>query len=107
MHRLKIALSVGIRRGVPYDGETTQDIRLGYVIVSAPGEERGGVISNDSGNALADANSKHSGHLNRLPILLLTAVTTLAYDFDAEGGNIAKASHMHNWSRSHGPSLSS
>ncbi|PLB41701.1 Pfs, NB-ARC and TPR domain protein [Aspergillus candidus] len=71
---LRFGLMVGIGGGVP---STTNDIRLGDVVVSVPTANSGGVIQYDFGKALHDGYFQHTGSLNRPSQVLLTAVSQI------------------------------
>lgn len=71
---LRFGLMVGIGGGVP---STTNDIRLGDVVVSVPTTNSGGVIQYDFGKALHDGDFQHTGSLNRPSQVLLTAVSQI------------------------------
>uniref|UniRef100_A0A093VRU7 Ankyrin repeat and KH domain-containing protein mask n=2 Tax=Talaromyces marneffei PM1 TaxID=1077442 RepID=A0A093VRU7_TALMA len=71
---LRFGLMVGIGGGVASEDA---DIRLGDVVVSKPTGTFGGVIQYDYGKALHDGCFERIGMLNKPPLVLLTAVSTL------------------------------
>ena len=68
---IKIGLLAGIGGGVPGEKD---DIRLGDVVVSRPGDGYGGVAFYDPGK-LKESGFRPTGHLNRPPDVLRNAVT--------------------------------
>lgn len=72
---LRFGLMVGVGGGVP----SKADIRLGDVVVSKPTDYGSGVIPYDYGKTLHDGQIR-TGHLNKPPQVLLTAVGQLESD---------------------------
>lgn len=68
---LRFGLMVGIGGGAPTD---QNDIRLGDVVVSTPSGQIGGVVQFDLGKRLPDGSFHRTGHLNKPPQVLLTAI---------------------------------
>ncbi|KAG9613436.1 purine and uridine phosphorylase, partial [Aureobasidium melanogenum] len=72
---IRIGLMVGIGAGIPRLEE--YDIRLGDVVVSQPDGLCGGVVQYDLGKAGADGSFQRRGMLNRPPLVLLNALSSL------------------------------
>ncbi|KAL4769224.1 hypothetical protein BDW60DRAFT_210310 [Aspergillus nidulans var. acristatus] len=72
--RLRFGLMVGIGGGVP---GKTNDIRLGDVVVSEPGQGHSGVIQYDYGKAVQGGILKPTGTSNKPPPILLTHINQL------------------------------
>ncbi|KAH0371624.1 Pfs, NACHT and ankyrin domain protein, partial [Aureobasidium melanogenum] len=72
---IRIGLMVGIGAGIPRLEE--YDIRLGDVVVSQPDGLCGGVVQYDLGKARADGSFQRKGMLNRPPLALLNALSSL------------------------------
>ncbi|KAL4965066.1 purine and uridine phosphorylase [Aspergillus stella-maris] len=72
--RLQFGLMVGIGGGVP---SQSNDIRLGDVVVSKPGERHGGVIQYDYGKAVQGGRFEPTGILNQPPQAILTHMSQL------------------------------
>jgi nucleoside phosphorylase len=70
---LRFGLLVGVGGGVP---SPENDIRLGDLVVSLPSAQGGGVIQYDLGRMEIDGFHR-LGTLNKPPVLLRTAITTL------------------------------
>ena len=68
---IRVGLLAGIGGGVPSE---KHDIRLGDVVVSQPCDGHGGVACYDQGK-LEESGFRPTGHLNRPPEVLLTAIT--------------------------------
>lgn len=71
---IRIGLMIGIGGGAP---TVKHDIRLGDIVVSAPGEAQGGVIQYNFGKAMQEQNFRMTGHLNQPPNLLLAAASAI------------------------------
>ncbi|GFG15670.1 hypothetical protein IFM5058_07569 [Aspergillus udagawae] len=71
---VQFGLMVGIGGGVP---STSNDIRLGDVVVSKPVGRYGGVIQYDYGKAVQGGQSEPTGTLNKPPQTLLTHMAHL------------------------------
>ncbi|CAD0099801.1 unnamed protein product [Aureobasidium mustum] len=84
---IKIGLMVGIGAGIPRLKE--YDIRLGDVVVSKPEGTSGGVIQYDLGKAKADGSFERKGMLNRPPLALLNALSSLEARHIKSGSKIA------------------
>lgn len=80
---IRVNLMVGIAGGAP-DG-TTQDIRLGDVVVSIPGHGQGGVFQYDFGKSIQNKEFLTTGYLNQPPTSLQTAVNGLSADYEIHG----------------------
>lgn len=77
---VKFCLLVGIGGGVP---SSTNDIRLGDVVVSKPTGTNPGVIQYDMGKALESGIFEQSGVLQPPPRVVMTAISNLRSDPDA------------------------
>ncbi|PGG95740.1 hypothetical protein AJ79_09893 [Helicocarpus griseus UAMH5409] len=71
---LRVGLMVGIGGGIP---STTNDIRLGDIVISYPTDTCGGVLQHDMGKIGEDGKLKRTGTLNSPPRLLLAAVNQM------------------------------
>ena len=69
---MKFGLMVGIGGGVP---SSSNDIRLGDVVVSTPSGSFGGVVQYDFGKAMSGGLFHRTGSLNAPPQLLLNALS--------------------------------
>lgn len=78
---IRIVLMVGIGGGVP----SRHDIRLGDIVVSVPGNGKGGVIQYDFGKAIQDQEFKPTGFLDQPPTVLRTALGGLRAHYKSEG----------------------
>ncbi|KAL4762918.1 nucleoside phosphorylase domain-containing protein [Aspergillus foveolatus] len=72
--RIDVGIMVGIGGGVP---GTSNDIRLGDVVVSKPVGKYSGVIQYDFGNAVQGGHFEPTGSLNKLLQILLTHMAQL------------------------------
>ncbi|KKO99476.1 hypothetical protein THAR02_08415 [Trichoderma harzianum] len=63
---IRIGLMVGIGGGAP---STKHDIRLGDIVVSSPGDGKGGVFQYDFGKTVQEQSFQHTGFLNQPPML--------------------------------------
>ena len=82
---VRIGLMVGIGGGAP---SPKHDIRLGDVVVSTPGHENGGVFQYDYGKTVQGARFLVTGNLNQPPQCMLTAVSVLDAEYQADGHTI-------------------
>jgi nucleoside phosphorylase len=71
---LRVGLMVGIGGGIP---STTNDIRLGDIVISYPTDTCGGVLQHDMGRIGKDGKLTRTGSLNSPPRLLLAAVNKM------------------------------
>lgn len=85
---VRIGLMVGIGGGAP---TTHRDIRLGDVVVSSPGDGKGGVFQYDFGKRIQDQDFQETGFLNRPPTSLLTAVMSLKVDYKRKPSSLETA----------------
>ncbi|KAJ5611872.1 hypothetical protein N7528_008977 [Penicillium herquei] len=74
---VKFCLLVGIGGGVP---SSSNDIRLGDVVVSKPSSMGPGVVQYDMGKALENGDFQQSGFLQPPPRLLMTALSSMKSD---------------------------
>ncbi|KAI0188487.1 hypothetical protein EV127DRAFT_367996 [Xylaria flabelliformis] len=81
---LRFGLMVGIGGGVP----TYHDIRLGDVVVSSVDYEKGAVFQYDFGQTIQDKAFKTTGHQDKPPKLLLSAVQNLQVKYKRSGNKI-------------------
>lgn len=84
---IKFGLMVGIAGGAP---STTNDIRLGDIVVSAPDKDSGGVVRYDHGKSIQSKKFKRTGSLNAPPLFLLSAVQMLSIEHRRSGHRIAQ-----------------
>ncbi|KAL2824405.1 nucleoside phosphorylase domain-containing protein [Aspergillus cavernicola] len=84
---IRFGLLVGIGGGVP---SIRHDISLGDVVVSSPGNGFRGVLQHDHGKWLEDQGFKLTGSLNKPPILILSAVSTLEAGHWVKGNGIKR-----------------
>jgi hypothetical protein len=85
---VRIGLMVGIGGGAPSPGH---DIRLGDIVVSSPGEGKGGVFQHDFGKKIQEQDFQETGFLNRPPTALLTAVVGLKIEHKRKPDSLEKA----------------
>ncbi len=83
---IRFGLVVGVGSGVPC---ASDDIRLGDVVVSTPGDGSGGVVQYDPVAAASEGRFVRTGALNKPPQVLLTAVADLAADHLMDGNRIS------------------
>ncbi len=76
---VRIGLMVGIGGGAP---TATRDIRLGDVVVSAPGNGTGGILQYDFGRAVQEQDFQMTGYLNQPPTLLRTATNSMQSEYE-------------------------
>ncbi|KAL8365007.1 hypothetical protein RB595_004020 [Gaeumannomyces hyphopodioides] len=79
---IRFGLMVGIGGGAP---TPKHDIRLGDVVVSGPHEDKGGVFQYDYGKTIQDQVFHHTGLMNKPPPILLTAISSLEAQYEADG----------------------
>lgn len=79
---IRIGLMVGIGGGAP---STKHDIRLGDIVVSSPGDGKGGVFQYDFGKTVQEQSFQHTGFLNQPPMVLRTAVSGLKSHYVLNG----------------------
>jgi nucleoside phosphorylase len=75
---IRFGLMVGIGGGAP---SRKHDIRLGDIVVSCHGGNHGGVFQFDYGKTTQDQEFCTTGHLNRSPPILGTAVADMEADY--------------------------
>ena len=85
---IRVGLMVGIGGGAP---SKKRDIRLGDVVVSAPGNDKGGVFQYDFGKTIQDQSFKPTGFLNQPPAVVRTAMTKIRGQYAIDGHNIEVA----------------
>lgn len=84
---IRIGMMVGIGGGAP---SQKHDIRLGDVVVSVPGDGKGGVFQYDFGKTIQDQKFRSTGFLNQPPTSLLTAVTAIRGQYEIHGHKFEK-----------------
>lgn len=85
---VRISLLVGVGGGAP---TRDSDIRLGDVVVSAPGDGKGGVFQHGFGKKIQEQDFQETGFLNRPPTVLLTGMMSLKVDYRRKPGSLEKA----------------
>ncbi|KAF2818592.1 purine and uridine phosphorylase [Ophiobolus disseminans] len=85
--QVRLGLMVGIGGGAPSDKD---DIRLGDVVVSSPGNGSGGVFQYDFGKTMQDQDFQPTSSLNQPLTVLLTAVGGLRAQYKLDGHGIDK-----------------
>lgn len=97
---IQIGLMVGVGGGVP---SSTNDIRLGDVVVGKPSGISGGVVQYDFGRTVQEGRFIRTGSLNKPPSVLLNAVSSLETKIHLYGNKLLshslvvppKYSHLH------------
>lgn len=84
---IRIGLLVGIGGGIP-DPARDRDIRLGDVVVSRPDGTTGGVVQYDLGKIGLDQTWERKGSLNKPPMVLLNALSSLRAEHEIEASQI-------------------
>lgn len=79
---IRIGLMVGVAGGAP---STRHDIRLGDVVVSAPGDGMGGVFQYDFGKTIDGQSFQHTRFLNQPPVVLRAALTGIQAQYARKG----------------------
>lgn len=79
---VRIGLMVGIGGGAP---SQKHDIRLGDIVVSAPGNGDGGVLQYDFGKTIQGGAFHTTGFLNQPPTFLRTAINGLKIQYESKG----------------------
>ncbi|TFB02584.1 Ankyrin repeat domain-containing protein 50 [Trichoderma ghanense] len=82
---IKVRLMVGIGGGAP---SNKHDIRLGDVVVSAPCNGHSGVMQYDFGKTVQDQPFQPTRYLDQPPMLLRTAMSGLAAQYERRGHSI-------------------
>ncbi|KAH6847026.1 nucleoside phosphorylase domain-containing protein [Chaetomium sp. MPI-CAGE-AT-0009] len=82
---IRFGLMVGTGGGAP---SGKHDIRLGDIVVSSHHRNHGGVFQFDYGKTVQDREFRTTGHLNRPPRILGTAVADMAADHLVNGNTI-------------------
>jgi nucleoside phosphorylase len=85
---VRIGLMVGIGGGAP---TPDCDIRLGDIVVSSPGDGKGGVLQHNFGKRIQEQDFHETGFLNRPPTSLLTAVSRLKVEYKREPSSLETA----------------
>ena len=79
---------VGIGGGAP---SPKHDIRLGDVVVSSPAGRTDGVIHYEFGKTIQNQKLERTGALNRLPAILLTALSMVGARHECKDHRIVKS----------------
>jgi nucleoside phosphorylase len=85
---VRIGLMVGIGGGAP---SRKHDIRLGDIVVSAPGDGKGGVLQYDFGKTIQGQGFRATGFLNQPSMSLRTAMNGLMAQYESEGHRLEEA----------------
>lgn len=85
---IRIGLMVGTAGGAP---SRKHDIRLGDIVVSTPSNGSGGVFQYDFGKSIQDQAFRATGHLDKSPTLLRTAMNGLRAAHEAYGHELDAA----------------
>jgi nucleoside phosphorylase len=85
---VRIGLMVGIGGGAPSE---RHDIRLGDIVVSAPGSDHGGVFQYDFGKTIQDQAFQHTQFLNQPPEALRGALTGIQAQYEIDGHQLEEA----------------
>ncbi|KAF3243654.1 hypothetical protein TWF217_011163 [Orbilia oligospora] len=72
--RLRFGLMVGVGGGAP---NSSNDLRLGDIVISQPTDHSGGVIQYDFGKAIENGEFEMTGFLNAPPAILLSGVSAM------------------------------
>ncbi|TQN69363.1 hypothetical protein CSHISOI_06121 [Colletotrichum shisoi] len=88
---VRVGLMVGIGGGAP---STKNDIRLGDIVVSSPGDDHGGVFQYDFGKSLQGGKFHTTGFLNKPPTALMTALNNLISDLEIKGNWLKDEIHQ-------------
>ncbi|KAH7201202.1 hypothetical protein DER44DRAFT_827832 [Fusarium oxysporum] len=91
--RIRIGLLVGIGGGIPRPDEG-QDIRLGDIVVSQPDGTTGGVVQYDLGKAKANGGWERTGSLDKPPMVLLHALSSLQAEHMVAGSRVPELLHV-------------
>jgi nucleoside phosphorylase len=84
---IRVGLMVGIGGGIPNKGH---DIRLGDVVVSKPDNSFGGVVQYDLGKTGVEGKFIRTGSLNKPPLALLNAISSLQAEHELEESKISQ-----------------
>jgi hypothetical protein len=79
---------VGIGGGAP---TSSNDIRLGDVVVGSPGSGTGGIFQYDYGKTIQDSSFVITRHLNQPPQFLLTALNNIKGQYTRRGHKLENA----------------
>ncbi|OAQ58085.2 ankyrin repeat domain-containing protein [Pochonia chlamydosporia 170] len=85
---IRTGLMVGVGGGAP---SRKHDIRLGDIVVSAPGDGNGGVFQYDFGKTIHGGSFHTTGFLNQPPAFLRTAVNGLKTQYERKGHQLEQA----------------
>ncbi|KPM40550.1 hypothetical protein AK830_g6003 [Neonectria ditissima] len=86
---VRIGLMVGIGGGAPNPPD--RDIRLGDIVVSSPGDGKGGVFQYDFGKTIQEQDFQETRFLNQPPAALRTALVDLKVEQKRRPGSLEKA----------------
>ncbi|KAL9099654.1 MAG: hypothetical protein Q9187_009467, partial [Circinaria calcarea] len=79
---IRLGLMVGVGGGAP---STEHDIRLGDIVVSSPGGDKGGVLQYDFGKTIQEQSFRQTRFLNQPPTALRAAVGGLRVHYQLNG----------------------
>lgn len=82
---VRVGLMVGIGGGAP---SPRHDIRLGDIVVSAPGRDHGGVYQYDFSKTIQRQSFQQGRFLNQPPMVLRTAVTGIKSEYERKGNQL-------------------
>jgi nucleoside phosphorylase len=85
---VRIGLMVGIGGGAP---SLEHDIRLGDIVVSSPGSDHGGIYQYDFGETVQARKFRQTKLLDKPPLVVRTAVSTIKSQHEADGNQIDEA----------------
>jgi nucleoside phosphorylase len=85
---IKVGLMVGTGGGAP---SSSNDIRLGDIVVSSPSNRSGGVLQYDYGKTMQTRKFECTAFLGQPPKFLRTAVNKLKAIYEADGHQLVKA----------------
>ncbi|RAH68862.1 5'-methylthioadenosine/S-adenosylhomocysteine nucleosidase family protein [Aspergillus aculeatinus CBS 121060] len=88
--KIRFGLMVGIGGGIPARivEDSTDDIRLGDVVVSTPNGQYGGVVQYDHGKIVHEGQFVYAGSLGKPPAILLKAIQSVQKQHDMWGSSI-------------------
>ncbi|KAM0235333.1 hypothetical protein ACHAP5_009728 [Fusarium lateritium] len=85
---VRIGFMIGIGGGAP---SSTNDIRLGDVVVSIPGNGQSGIFQYDYGKSIQDGSFQCTRALDQPPQLLRSAVGSLEVEHEIDGNGVEDA----------------
>lgn len=85
---IRIGLMVGIGGGAP---NAKNDIRLGDIVVSLPGNGQGGVFQYDFGKTIQEQTFRETRYLNQSPNVVRASVAGLKAQYERKGHQLEQA----------------